>query len=128
MKPFVVGIEQIQSLKALAQYAKENPLSIDDNLDQMNGDRLAPGLMAKYQCSIPVGYKVVFTFEKNNLNQDIRRMSISTSTPGQHPSPATVAMVIKLLGFENNLEDCLVRIEALEDGQSAICVAELITF
>lgn len=124
--PMVIGPKEIADLKGLAAYALANPRSIDDLLDQLNGENLGPGLRPEFTRIIPFGYKVVFTIEQNNMGQYIRRMSISSPTSGRAPTPAAVMGVMKILGFQNELEDCRVMIEDLKDGQVAIQVAELL--
>lgn len=124
MNFLVIGREEFEAFAAVAAFAQANPLSMDDMLDTMNGDRPAPGDIPGYSCIMNNGYKVVFTIEVNSNGDPVRHLSVSC--PDKLPNPMIVALIMRNLGFKQSLMDCKIGYEKLNEEQSAIWVGELI--
>lgn len=105
-------------IREIKQYAENNPYSMDDLLDIMNGAQEPPGNNAFFSCYIPQGFSVVYTIE-NQVEGPLRRMSISCNG-GLPPVPA-VEMLMQEFGFENELQNCFLH---MENGGKAINVIE----
>lgn len=123
MRPLIIGQEEKDKLKILKEYAEAHPMTMDDLLDILSG---APpvGLRPEYQCSIPFGYKVVFTIEPNSEGNLIRHLSVSVDTPGKYPHPIACQTIMDELGFVNKTSSGRCRI--YEEKDIAINIAELI--
>jgi len=117
-----VALEKIQKLK---EFAEENPLSMDDLLDMKNGALPPAGDMQGYSCFLNFGYKIVFTTELQ-VEGTVRHTSISVDFPKRLPSIQAVKEIITLLGFDRELERCLVEIEKRNERDKIIHVAEII--
>lgn len=96
-----------QRLQEIKTYAEKNPYSMDDLFDIMNKDILPPGDELRYSCIIPIGIKIVFSFEL----QKYKVRHLSMSGPRGAPHPAIVKEIMKELGFAQPLEKCMVKME-----------------
>lgn len=127
VRPMILGAEELGRLKELKEYAEANPWTINYQLDANNGQRSGPGLIDEYQCSIPLGYKVVFTIEANPAGM-VRHLSMSVKDGDRLPNPGGAKMIMHILGFKQPLMNCKISVEDLLDGGQAINIGELIEF
>lgn len=111
-------------LKNLASYADSNPFTMDDLLDMYNNQHPMPGEMEKHVVVLPFGYRIVYSVETQNRG-DFRHMSMSVDTDGKLPNIIAVKEVMKIIGFENPLEECIVKLEDITATRQAISVLEL---
>lgn len=126
MQTLIIMEDGTNDLIRIRSYAEKNPFSINDLLDIINNPSLSPGLNPLYQCHIPIGFKIVFSIEETAEWGYARRLSISLCKKGQIPNPEICLEIMKILGFKSSLSECLVSIEKLEPGYSAIDIGELI--
>lgn len=125
METLIIGDTERSKLLELKEYARNNPLTIDDLLDTMNNPSNAPGIKPEYQLHVPGDFKVVFTIDEYP-DYKVRHLSVSRDKKDVLPSPKAVEMIMVELGFKNKIEDCKVAIEKLEPGYNAINVEELV--
>ncbi len=125
MRPLIIIPETINAIGKLVDYAEKNPFTMDDLLDIKNGDMECAGENINYMCTIPVGFKVVYSIEKQPKG-DVRHLSMSVSTAGRVPNFVAVQEIMNLIGFDNKLDKCLVRMEKLKANHEAINVWEII--
>lgn len=105
---FVIDDGVKQRLEELRAFAEDNMFSTDDLLDIFYGKKDPPGDDERFTCIIPVDNKVVFSVDDHPSLGIIRHLSMSTR--GRRSNPFTVREVIQMLGFENELEDCIVQV------------------
>lgn len=120
----IIGLEEIQKLKALKEYALAHPRSMDDMLDAMNNPALSPGCIPEFQCLLPIEVKVVFSIDEIPEGK-IRHLSVGVGKKDALPTPAAVSGIMKILGFERPINECNIRVEKLEPGYEAIEIGEL---
>lgn len=123
MSVLVLGPEEKESLKTLREYAETHPMTMDDLLDIINGDRGSAGDFPEFTRNIPVGYRVVFSVEQQ-VSGDIRHLSISYDK--DIPPLEAVELIMGEMGFEDLPDFTRVHIEDIGDGQVAINVLQLI--
>jgi len=125
MSILFMGPEERESLRTLKEYAEANPISLDDLLDQMNGERKPVGSMQEYTRHIPVNYKVVFSIEEQP-KADIRHCSVSCN--GNTPSIEAMEWILKELGYRYDFQSGQSKVytEDLGNGGKAINVMEII--
>ena len=125
MRPLMIDNEYSKKITDLKTFAELNPLTMDDLLDMYNKAKPVAGDTEGYYLYIPMGYKVVFTIEKQ-VKGDVRHMSMSVKDAKMLPNPFAVEQMLKLLGFKNELINCIIDLEPVGDGHQAINVLELI--
>jgi hypothetical protein len=131
MRPFIIDDTTKQAIERIKTHAEANVYTIDDLLDIKNGDEsLIPGNNPDFTCTLPFGYRVVFTVEAQFDGSRVRHLSMSVDTPGKSPNPIAVQEVMKLAGFEKDLNDLMkigyVRQEKFGENRYAISVVEKI--
>lgn len=125
MRPFIIDEEIKNKFKALAIHAERNPFSMDDLLDIYNKAEKPAGDYSEFTLVLPFGYKVVYSIEQQ-VKGDVRHFSISVDADGKLPNIVVVQECLKLLGFKNKLENCIVRLEDYAPKRQAINVLEAI--
>jgi len=125
LRPFLVDDDIRHKIASIVTYAEQNPFTIDQMLDRMNGDIKPPGDMDEYTCIIPYGNRVVFSIE---IIGDVKRrhLTMSVNEDGKLPSIVAVEETIKLFGFENELMNCKLGFEDISPVRKAISVMEKI--
>jgi hypothetical protein len=127
MKIEIIDYDLEGEIKKLVAFAEENPFSMDDILDVMNGHEPPAGDREGHFFITPFGLKVVYSIE-NQLVSKIRHLSVSDrSKECSFPSPLIVREIMRLIGFENILERCRIDIEKFNGTQGAVNVWERIT-
>ena len=100
----------IESIKALREYAETHTYSMDDMLDLKSKAIETPGDIEDYTRFI-MDYKIVFTIDWQPFG-NTRHMSISKSDKTE-PNYYVVLYFMQLLGFEWNIKTCYTY---MEDG------------
>ena len=124
MRPLIINQEIENQIKELVTYAEENPCSMDYLLDMANGVIEPVGNSKGHYALLPFGYKVVYSIELQPIGR-IRHLSMSVNIAEKLPSVVAVQEIMKLLGFENELENCKVALEPLSPNHNAINILEL---
>lgn len=122
MRPLLIDDKVKADLKELAEYAEKNVYSMDDLLDIMNGATDPPGLDKNFTRTIPYEYRVVFTIE-DQVKGKFRHLSISVGDRTKLPNPHACEEIIKLLGFESEIYECLINVS---EEEGAINILEKI--
>ena len=101
------------ALTGLAEHAMDNRYSLDDLMDIKNDPAKSPGFDPKFNCVVPIGYRVVFTVEEHPKTKQegsgvpetvaLRHMSMSTNKEGMLPPPYFIQEVMEILGFDSNI-------------------------
>jgi hypothetical protein len=126
MKIEIIDYDLEGEIKKLVAFAEENPFSMDDILDVTNGHEPPAGDREGYFFITPFGLKVVYSIE-NQVVGKIRHLSVSDmSKDCSFPSPLITREIMRLIGFENILERCLVDIEKFSETIGAVNVWERI--
>jgi hypothetical protein len=126
MRGLIIDNSVKAEIKALMKYAEKNPYSMDDLLDIVNGSMESPGDQREFQMYIPMGYKVVYTMEIQNVGL-VRHISISVNTPGKLPGQEVVTFIIPFFGFKRTIHDNVIKIEGPKDGLQSINIWEPLT-
>lgn len=121
MRVLVVDDNFKQLLKDVRIHAEKNPFSMDDMLDVFNKIEKPAGDREGFSCFLPYYYKVVYSIEDLPAGR-VRHLSVSVPSNGKLPSIEAVKLILKELGYMNELEACAVYIEA----EIAVNVVEFI--
>lgn len=101
MRVLVIGQEEKEeTIKTLIEYAKSHPIS----RQQLEQKSIIVGNIKEYVCTIPMGFRVVFSFENQPIGW-CRHISISVPDNNKLPSPQAVSMIIEEFGFPSNIND-----------------------
>lgn len=125
MRPLIIDDELKANIAKLVEYAEKNPFTMDDLLDIYNKQMQPAGDMGPYTLVLQFGFKIVYTIEKQ-VNGDVRHLSISVDAPGKLPNPGVVEEIMRLIGFDNELSDCVIYLEDIGPNHQAINVLEVI--
>lgn len=125
MRPLVIDESSRQALQRLRSYAESHVIDGDELVRISKQESPPPGDRPDHWCIIPRGYRVVFSIDEMPTKQKYRHASFSVDTKGsdvqvRYPNPAAVEELLSHLGFQNKMEDCMVRME----GGYAINVVE----
>lgn len=123
MRPFLIDENVKLQLANLAAHAEKNPFSMDELLDIYNGVGKKAGDFEEFTLHFPFGYRVVFSIE-DQPKAKVRHFSMSVDADNKLPNLEVVREVIKMLGFQNELENCLVKTEETGPNRMAINVWE----
>jgi hypothetical protein len=126
MKLLVLNKEIKNKFKTLVKYAEKYKFTMDDLLDIKNGEGVIAGEVADYTLEFD-NFRVVFSIEEQ-VPGNVRHLSVSVNIPGKLPSIYVVEEIMKMVGFENELENCAISLEDLPDGEKAVNVLEIIDF
>ncbi len=126
MALLIMDEEFNNNILKLIDFAQNNPFTMDDLLDMMNGDLKSAGDTEGYFFVTSTGIKIVHCIEKQ-VKGDVRYCSIGLSNTDNLPHPALVIQIIEILRFKNRLSDCIVDIEKAKDNKPmAISIREMI--
>lgn len=125
MRALIIDDNFKNQIKKLVDFAEANPLSMDDLLDTFNGNRPPVGDQEGFCFCTITGYRIVYSIEEQ-VPGKIRHLSVSVDKDEAYPNPEAVREIMKLLGFKNVLEECIVNLEEISDKRGAINVLELI--
>lgn len=126
MRPFVIDDNVREQIASLVEYAERNPFTMDNILDIYNGEMNPAGDQEQFVRHLPFGFRVAYSIDVYGEDK-LRHLSMSVDTPGKMPHPITVEEMIKLIGFENDLSMCHIRMEEIGENHHAINVMEKIT-
>lgn len=125
MSVLILDDSVIDSIISLAKYAEENPVSMDELLDTVNKQAKPVGDFKEHTLELPFGNRIVYSIEDQPLGK-IRHLSMSKGVKGKLPSVEAVRIIMKLLGFKNEIEYDIIFIEEIPGGRQAINVMEVI--
>jgi hypothetical protein len=115
----------IARLRVLAQYAADNPLSVDDLLDIKNGDKSPPEFVDEYCCEIPVGYHVCYTEQLQPAGR-VAHLAFWIDDPDALPGEHAALLIMKVLSMPDNFDKCLVKLsQRLHDNGYAVNIGFL---
>jgi len=123
MRAFVIDKHLEKAIKNMVKYAEEHPVTIDDILDQLNGQRKPVGEIIGHVVYVPSGYKIVYSIEQQTKGT-VRHLSMSVDKKGRTPNPLVVRSVMEMVGFKNGFEKCKVWLEEFEPEHQAVNVVE----
>ena len=123
MSAMIITEEVSARIKEVVHYAEKHIFSMDDMLDIMNKQREPPGNDPNHVVFIPIGIKVVFTMDKQNIGI-CKHISISVDRPGKLPNPLVVENILLEFGIETPMHDCVIDVEDLSHGYQAITIVE----
>jgi len=123
-RPLIITPEIKEELLSLKEYAEKNTYSMDDLLDMYNKQKPVAGDVKEHVRYIPVGFRIVFSTE-NQIKGFIKHLSVSIDEDNVLPGIPAVQLIMKELGFENELEDCLISIEEISKTRKAISVIQI---
>lgn len=117
-----------EQLSTLKEFVENNHWTMDKILDQVSGVQEPPGDDPEYRRLLWDSVKVVFTIdERPDLGFNLRHVSISKpQQPDMFPHTSVVNEILKRLGFDNPIEQCLAKFEDLPDGGKALKIIEKI--
>jgi len=121
MRPLLIDQKLKDEIKKLVNHAEKNPVKINPGDTQVKpiGDNSNHVVLAE------VGYRVVYSIE-NQPKGDVRHLSMSVDAVDKLPSVQAVIAIMKLIGFENELENCKISIEEVDSKLSAINILEVL--
>ena len=125
MRILILDGETKDKLQNLVAYAENNPLTMDDLLDTYNKQLAPVGDMSGHVVNLPFGFRVVYSIEQQ-VKGDVRHLSISVDDEGKLPNDVAVREVMKLIGFKNELEKCIIKLEEIGPNRQAINVWEIV--
>lgn len=125
MRPFVIDSDTQKRIDEVVQYAESNPYLIDDAFNFINEKIGIAGDNPNHVCLIPVGYRVVYSIEKLPKWTQ-KHLSVSIDTDYKLPNIYVTAEIIKLFGFNSELENCFITFEKVSPERSAINIIEKI--
>lgn len=124
MRPFIIDWEITDKIKNLVAYAEKNPFTMGDLLDSINKQLAPAGDMEQYVLVLPFGYRIVYSIEKQVIG-DVRHFSISVDADGKLPNVIAIKEVMRIIGFEKEFEECIVKVEQLNPKRQAVNVWEV---
>jgi hypothetical protein len=111
-----------KELQALRVYAEQHVVPLEE-LYLMMAKKLPPiGDAPEYRREFDDGYRIVFSIEQQP-NSYVRHLSVSLAN-GNAPSVNIVRFIMKMLGYENQLEKCITWMENYGGSKSAINIVE----
>lgn len=121
----VIDYDLEGEIKKLVDFAEEHPFTMDDMLDVVNGDVLVAGDREGHYLNTPFGIRIVYSIEMQNAGK-ARHLSVSIDKDCSFPPPPVTREIMKLIGFENELEECLIDIEKFSETRGAVNIYEVI--
>lgn len=121
MAAMVVNPEIRAALVDLRERASLLPIHMPDLVERLKsteGKAHHRAAMTAQSVAVPVGYLVTFSVETGHPKGPMRHMSMSVDRAGKLPHPVAVWMICEELGFVGGLDECLVWLENLEQGQA----------
>lgn len=114
MRPLIIDELAREKIRKLILNAEQNVIKIDETLDIFNLQAPIVGDRKGFSCTLPIGYRVVYSIEEHPNNKreikKVRHISISIDSPGKLPNPAAVETLIKEIGFKNEMHDCMIKV------------------
>jgi hypothetical protein len=129
MRPLVIGAREKLEIGNVMRYAEENVISLETLKATAEGKAEAAGYTKNRVCKIPVGFKVVFSYEMQPAGKT-RHISISVDANDKLPNIMAINAILTEFGFTkvlptgNGEKSDLVT--WLEEDKQAINVLELV--
>lgn len=117
----VIGPDERARMADVIALAERRPVPLEV-LEHSTPENIV-GLYGDFTFDIPMGFTVIYTHEVQRQGL-MRHMSMSVHLNGRVPNPVAVQMVMKEMGFVNDLAHCYWWEEAVGDGDTAINVIE----
>jgi hypothetical protein len=97
MSVLAITAEVESRAKQIVTYAQEHPITHEEAVAMMKGEKRPVGMRPEYQMEVPIGFKVVYSWERQPLPLGwCTHISVSTATPGKAPHPAIVDAILLL--------------------------------
>ncbi len=125
MMMLVIDEDFKDNINKIVNFAKENPLSMDDLLDMHNGQMKLTGDTEGYYWFSPLGIKIVHCIEQQ-VPGDCRYLSISVPGENKLPHPIMVEEIMSLVGFKNGILKSDVVMEKIGEKRRAVSIREII--
>lgn len=128
MHALVINSHVAAKLEALRATAEANPVSFEtmyqQHLDFEKSGRQVPYTPPNTDRTVRmrVGYSATFTVECHRPNVPCRHLSVSG--PNRFPAPNAVALLMQMMGFQNQLLDAKVWTEQIGEDHFAVNVLE----
>jgi hypothetical protein len=123
MRALVLNDEIRGEIGRIVKHAKENPVPLAVIKEIMAGNASPVGDNPQHVCTIPVGYRAVFSIEEHPGGW-MRHISISVPG-GKLPHPAAIESIAKEFGFADSIEDCERWVEDLGDVRAVNLVQKI---
>lgn len=125
MRALLIDDNIRKTITRIIDHAEKNVFSVDDLLDIMNKQSLAPGEREGFGCNIEVGYRVVYSIEMQNAGK-CRNLNVSINKENRLPPEWAVKQLIREFGFKSPLYNCILNFKIISLTQNAISVQEVI--
>jgi hypothetical protein len=125
MKVEIIDYDLEGEIKKLVDFAEKHPFSMDDIFDVSNGAEPAAGDREGYFLMTPFGIKIVYSIE-NQVVGKIRHLSVGINKDHSFPPPFITMEIMRLIGFENKLEDCIIETEKITETRGCVNIWEVI--
>lgn len=125
IRPLIIDETFRNQIQVLVDYAENNPLSMDDLLDTYNKEMNPIGEAKEFVLITEYGYRIVYSIEMQPAGK-IRHLSISVNEDGKLPNEFAVREIMNLIGFNNKLEKCIVKLEDISPTHQAVNVLEIV--
>jgi hypothetical protein len=122
---FVVDEKLKEDIKKMVEFAEANPFSFDECLDVYNRQALPAGAREGHYIETSFGIRIVYSIEQQPPG-DIRHLSVGIDKDEAFPNPVIVEEIMKLIGFESDLNSCKVDLEKYTPTRGAVSVREVI--
>jgi len=113
IRPLIIDQEAKKNITRVIKYDFDHKMNTEIMNKLIIGEIVAPGFSPNYSCEIFNGYRIVFSVEEHPMGW-CRHISISVPG-GKLPNIEAARLIIKEFDFENDLEDCITRIEKIPD-------------
>lgn len=117
MRPLILTEESTAEARNVLRHAEAHVISWAELQAIATGALPPPGDNPIFACTIPMGYRCVFTHEMQRAIK-FRHLSVSVDTPGKWPHEAAVDEIAKLFGFKNSFRSGKVIIDVDKATQS----------
>ena len=120
MRALLIDDRVRKTVDNLMAHAGRNILSMDELLDTKNKDKPPVGDDPNHRIYIDEGYRIVFSLEAQK--EMVAHLSVSVDTTSALPSIEAVREIIKLFGFNEEIDEYRLKVEQIDDDHSAINV------
>lgn len=110
MTPLLIDETVKARIQEVRAYAEKNKLNRAMMERIVAGEEPFVGEDPGFECSIPFGFRVVFSIEEHPCGW-CHHFSMSVETPGRVPNINAVRLLMMEFGISRPLEECLVEME-----------------
>lgn len=115
----------IQNINRVVAYANHHIYQIDDVLDMMNGQMLAPGENPEHLVLVPLGQWICYYLVNHPEQGLCHYFSFKPDATGRLPDKHAIAYVLLQFGLENVLLDKYITIDETENATKVIVPVRL---